>query len=101
MTSDQLRSTPEFTNRMSQIFGDPYFAQALVTLKEEGEQEDAEPGDDALASVRILAKQKGRASVFSDLLLLGVPLATESRPLMPDFGTGISQEEIAEAVKPE
>ncbi len=98
MTTDEFRASPEQTTRMAMIVSDATFQLALAAVSAEREQKNADDGDDAIVSVRVLARDRERSGFIKDLLTMAVPISGETSQPFPDFGTGLSQEELAEAM---
>lgn len=98
MTEDSFRNSSEKTAHLSALLQDPVLQEAFAIAKAKGDSEDVPDDADALASVRLLAKQKGRAGVITDIFTMATPLEREERERIPTFGTGLSETEAAEAL---
>lgn len=74
MNVAEFRRSLPLTQRMRELLSDPVMTQALEVLAQSNPPVDAEPRDDALASVRILSQMTGYHIALTTLSSLSRPL---------------------------
>lgn len=75
MTEADFRSSGSFVDRMREIFADPIFQAALITLKDsEADDDVALDSEPEIVSVRMLSRKAGYAACLARLFALATPL---------------------------
>lgn len=92
---EELRNDGVFTGRMALLLSDPHMQTALAALRDASLESNIERTADAIVSVRAESFLSGRLSLLSDLRSLAIAAPVEEKPKLPDFGTGIPQEDLA------
>ena len=99
MTIEEIQAHSEARASISETLHNPWMLHAIAALEQSIGGEDVPDSADALASVRMLAREKGERRMLDKLKELILPLIPPAEEEYADFGTGLSPEEVKAALE--
>lgn len=100
MTDTEFRNSPALRSELQALLDNPTMTVAINCITDKRLCEDALEREDAIVSIRKLSKRSGIETAFRELHELATPLPAPPRDPLPDYGSGLTHEQLAQAELP-